>query len=119
MNVMKRLQEKPSVRSSLIVIGKAINKEILKELGFFNREADNCGYQRPDHRVPYRKGGGNSHSLQTTGFVRTSGDRGGYKKFSNLDDVLEEHGDVNIALISVDSRFVAFEAENTLKILRI
>jgi succinyl-CoA synthetase alpha subunit len=115
MNATQRLQERRGVISSLIVMGTESNMEIIKEMGFFNDITQTIGPNDlvivcsiEDEQV--------WNDLRMADLFIQPGRATERKElYTDSTEVLADHPEVNIAVISVDNRFAAFEAEKTLE----
>lgn len=115
MNATQRLQDKRGVLSSLLVMGTESNKEIIKEMGFSNDITQTAGpndliitCSMEDEQV------WNNLRLEDL-FIQTGRVAERKELYTDSTDVLAAHPEVNMAVISVDSRFAVFEAEKTLE----
>ncbi len=115
MNATQRLQGLDGVVASLLVMGSDSNKEILREMGFSNAETESAG---PNDliiacRVENEQVWENLQLDEL--FKRTDQEPEQGRVYSDSAEVLKAHPEATMAVISVDSRFAAFEAEKTLQ----
>lgn len=115
MNATQRLQDSQGVISSLIVMGTNSNKEILREMEFSNDETEAAG---PNDLIIACSLENEQiwDNLQLADLFTLTGQETERKeRYHDSAEVLKAHPEVNMAVISVDSRFAVFEAEKTLE----
>jgi len=121
MNATKCLQAKEGIVDALIVMGTESNGEILREMGFSGSEADSAGpndliiaCKAADEKIWDELNFDSLFSQSPSGAAAACGISGGEPVYPDLAAVLQAHPEVNTAVISIDERFAAFEAEKTL-----